>query len=444
MREIINFRSLFFLGMADLVENPKLCAQCGAPGCVFKCPCKQVNYCGKMCQHLDWHKHARNCRARLRGAVKKAILQHGSYDVEVAKAWREAGCAHLKEGRFPHAEMCFLEARQIFSLVFGERNPDTSEACRALGKVYDAMGRYDESIEMFGKSLDIEGYYHDEGSMREGVASTLCLMARPLASQGKHEEALGGLEEALEIFRRIHGDDEPADREMAAEVASSMGLSYRALGQLDRALKVQQEALRICRINNDDSQQVAMVLVRIGDVFADQGRLVEAMKNHEEALGMLRRLHGERHPSVASALSSIGNVLLKRGEYDEAHKLHTKALKIKQRVHGRHHRNVADILSIMGDNLSLQKKYDEALQSYKEALGIYTRALGTDNVKNAEMHYKIAKTRHVFGHASGLVFGQTFVEGGLESARESARIYDKLGVSNQDAANLLKQLEGSN
>jgi tetratricopeptide (TPR) repeat protein len=430
--------------MADLVENPKFCAQCGAPGCHFKCPCKQVNYCGRNCQHLDWHKHAGNCRSRLKGAVKKAILQHGRYDVQVAEAWRDAGCAHLMEGRFPHAERCFLEARQIFSLVFGERNPDTSHTCRMLGQVYDAMGRYDESIEVLGQSLDIEGYYHDEGSMSEGVASTLCLMARPLASQGKHGEALGGLEEAFEILHRIHGDG--VDHETAAEVASQMGLSHRALGQLDRALEVQQEALRICRIDNadDDSQQVAMLLVRIGDVFADQDKLVEAMTNHEEALGMLRRLHGERHPSVASALSSIGNVLLKRGEYEEALKLHKKALKIKRRVHGRDHRNVADIVSIIGDNLSLQKKYEEALQSYKEALDIYTRALGTDNVKNAEMHYKVAKTRHVSGHAGGLVFGQTFVEGSLESARESARIYDKLGVSNQDAANLLKQLEGRN
>ena len=63
--------------MADLVENPKLCAKCGAPDSSAKCPCKQVQYCCKECQVADWPFHKKVCRARLDKKVNKAKKQHG-------------------------------------------------------------------------------------------------------------------------------------------------------------------------------------------------------------------------------------------------------------------------------------------------------------------------------------------------------------------------------
>jgi hypothetical protein len=63
--------------MADLVENPKLCAKCGASDSSAKCPCKQVQYCCKECQVADWPSHKKVCRARLDKKVGKAKKQHG-------------------------------------------------------------------------------------------------------------------------------------------------------------------------------------------------------------------------------------------------------------------------------------------------------------------------------------------------------------------------------
>jgi len=51
--------------MADLLDNPKLCANCSEPGCSLRCPCKQVQYCGKECQKADWPKHKGVCRDRM-------------------------------------------------------------------------------------------------------------------------------------------------------------------------------------------------------------------------------------------------------------------------------------------------------------------------------------------------------------------------------------------
>src|SRR6056300_1139090 len=86
--------------MADLVENPKLCAKCGAPDSSANCPCKQVQYCCKECQVADWPFHKQKCRARLDKKVNKAKKQHGREDEAVADARMEAGDAHGWEERF--------------------------------------------------------------------------------------------------------------------------------------------------------------------------------------------------------------------------------------------------------------------------------------------------------------------------------------------------------
>jgi tetratricopeptide (TPR) repeat protein len=134
-------------------------------------------------------------------------------------------------------------------------------------------------------------------------------------------------------------------------------------------------------------------------------------------------------------LNYIGDVVYDQGQYDEALKLHQKALKVFRRVYGEDHKNVAQSLRKIGFVLLQQKKYDEAVEMFEEALEVYTRVLGIDNSENAAMHNRIAKAKAFSGD----------IAGGLESARESVRIYNKLGITSEQAASaaiLLRTLEG--
>ena len=72
---------------------------------------------------------------------------------------------------------------------------------------------------------------------------------------------------------------------------------------------------------------------------------------------------------------------------------------------------------------------------YEEALVGFTRALGVDSNKNADVHYNIALAKYESGD----------VAGALESARESVRIYEKLGITDeysQYAGDMVMRLEG--
>jgi tetratricopeptide (TPR) repeat protein len=128
-------------------------------------------------------------------------------------------------------------------------------------------------------------------------------------------------------------------------------------------------------------------------------------------------------------------ILNQQGEYDEALKLYRKALKIRRHVYGEDHKDVAITLCNIGVAFHGQGKHDETVEVYEEALGVYTRALGVDNKNIADVHWNIALAKRATGD----------VAGALESAMESVRIYDKLGITNtilQRAGDMLMGLEG--
>jgi tetratricopeptide (TPR) repeat protein len=99
-------------------------------------------------------------------------------------------------------------------------------------------------------------------------------------------------------------------------------------------------------------------------------------------------------------------------------------------VLGEDHKQFGESLESMGGIYAEQGKYHEAVEMYEEALAVYTRALGIDNEKNAEVLCNMAKHKALSGDVSGA----------LESARESVRIYTKLGIDNQDSQQASERL----
>ena len=119
----------------------------------------------------------------------------------------------------------------------------------------------------------------------------------------------------------------------------------------------------------------------------------------------------------------------------EALEMLQKALKIRRRALGEDHVDVATSLANIGRVYADQGKHVKALETFDKALATYDRALGVDSRDSAGVYYNIAIDKKRCGDAAGA----------LESARESVRIYTKLGINSQTsqgAADFLKELEG--
>jgi tetratricopeptide (TPR) repeat protein len=369
--------------MSDLLANPKYCQNCSAPGSEFKCPCKIGYYCSKDCQKKHWKTHKISCAYALDQDLKGAKKEHGKNAWQVAIARCESGKVWAKQGRFAEAERNFLDALRIIRKEFGaggsagDRNLFLAKASRGLGATYTKMCRFDEAAKALQESL---ACIRGELGERSGEAGdVLNDIGEVLLQHGKFRESLSTLEEAKQIHTEVGG----ATCAGVSLALTRIGCCYRRMGgHQDKEFAAFKQALAIIRdTHGNDSEEIAMALFNLGSVTHDvtqagMQNFAQARAYLEEALGIYRRVRGERHPSVGDALNNIGNLLREQHQYDDALEMHNKALKIRRRALGDDHAMVANSHHNIGRIFYDQGNHDAAQDHFKQSLAIYDRSLG--------------------------------------------------------------------
>jgi tetratricopeptide (TPR) repeat protein len=84
----------------------------------------------------------------------------------------------------------------------------------------------------------------------------------------------------------------------------------KELGHPDAARKAYERALAISEGQlGPDHPEVAVSLLNLGGLLADQGDLKRARKVYERALSILEERLGPEHPDLAFALNNFGLIL---------------------------------------------------------------------------------------------------------------------------------------
>jgi len=178
--------------------------------------------------------------------------------------------------------------------------------------------------------------------------------------KGELDKALKYYEEALKIHREV------GYRQGEASDLGNIGNVFTIKGELDKALKYYEEALKIHR-EVGYRQGEANQLGNLGIVYSIKGEFDEALKYHEEALRIDREI-GYRQ-GEASDLGNIGNVYSDKGEFDEALKYHEEALRIDREIGYRE--GEACGLGNIGNVYSIKGEFDEAFKYWDKALEIF-------------------------------------------------------------------------
>ena len=271
-----------------------------------------------------------------------------------------------------------------------------------LGKVGQATRAIDPALEHARKSGD--GIVKSE---------TLRLKADIERLEGRYDEAIKGLDEALALLTR---DDEPTKRQRAT-VLNSRGHVLWKTSRLRDAIEAFAEALVIyqfLRLPRDESR----LYNNMGVVFAAMGELEQALANYKSALKLDQRLgdryglamklgnigqaysdvgdldRGERYLRKARAMcaknddpttqldvqTSLGQVFLARGKFPEAIELFEKSLTLSRELHDRYQETRALIYLAMavlrsskkgGDALDLALEATEIARSMPMPVGEY-------------------------------------------------------------------------
>lgn len=207
----------------------------------------------------------------------------------------------------------------------------------------------------------------------EEKAGLLTDQALALYRQGKYKEAIPLAAEALGIWEKEFGPDDPAT---AAGLALLAGLNDAA-GQYDEAVKLYKRALLINeKAYGPESIETAAAANNLGAVYYNKGEYALAEPLYKKSLSIRERLLGADHPDTAVSLNNMAALYDAAGDYEKAEKFYKKSLAAREKHYGPHNPRVAVVLNNLAALYETMGRYENAKSMYKRALSIQEKEYG--------------------------------------------------------------------
>lgn len=169
------------------------------------------------------------------------------------------------------------------------------------------------------------------------------------------------------------------------ELHKAVKLNDRSLqlqenGKFQEAIELMKQALVIRRqLHGDVHPEVAVALNNLGTAYKGQAKLREAEICLKQALETFEKSLGRRHTYTAMSINNLAELYVAQGEYDEAEPLYQRALKIQEKILGVKDTDTLITQNNLAELYRLQGKYMDAEQVILRVLEIRKEALGADH-----------------------------------------------------------------
>jgi tetratricopeptide (TPR) repeat protein len=225
-----------------------------------------------------------------------------------------------------------------------------------LGSAYRGMGRFEEAIGHFQRSLDISaeiGNRPGEGWARYNIGDTY-------RETGRFGEALDHLRRSLVISREL------GERWGEGYTLNMIGDTYRSLGQLDEALQHLLPAL-VTNREIGHRRGEGFSLNMIADTYQARGDLDQAVNYYQQALAIRREI-GDRRGEGAT-LHGLGETHQKRWQFELAISYYQQSLAVRREIGDQ--RGAAQTLSDLARVRQRTGRPDAARESWRQALDLF-------------------------------------------------------------------------
>jgi len=254
----------------------------------------------------------------------------------------------LGEGR---RDLTILEAIQEGTervrADLSDRPAARAELFGAMAEVLRDLDQPVEAYELAIEALDLEQTLY--GSESPQVHETL-LRVGALTPDGDSARII--LERQLSLSHRLYGTDAPATARSLDALAT---LDLRE-GKLEDAVSRLEEAVRIYRSSEVDPRRLAEALGQLADNLEPLDRADEAVAAAREAHEILATTFGEGHSRTAALGARLAQALTAAGRYGEARPLYESSIAVMEAELGSTHattlsywNNYAILLRLMGD-----------------------------------------------------------------------------------------------
>ena len=273
--------------------------------------------------------------------TESLALQPQLHDKSRISTLLELGRARWNAGDLAGAEAPLQEALRLSQANFGAAGQLSGRSLWALGQLRYQQNRFIDAKQLYNRGLAI---LEDTGAPPTDVSALLDDLAQVYVSEQQWTLAKQTYERALEIDRRILGDDHP-------RVAM--------------------------RVNN-----LAVVAQNTGDLKLAEALFRDAISRHEKA-------YGNQHPETGVARGNLGLLLQREGRLTEAEPLLRNALDTLLKLDGPDNYNVAYARVSLAMLLHDKGALAEAESEFRQALAVYDKSLPVNHQYRAAalMHF---------------------------------------------------------
>lgn len=286
----------------------------------------------------------------------------GTQSPEVAATVSKLADLYFKQGQYDNAEVLYRRALEIREKTIGVYRSDIEESRQSLDRVRTVRK---ESAEV--KVADPWNTQTNSASAKDNqfLSGSHSVVGSRTGqfSTGQHAAA-----------SRTGQFERPGSR---------TGQHLARTGQNDRFMNTTRE------VNVKDSS-TSLDALSADTILGDQ-KEIDAIKEAEVEVKLIRQMMGKKHPQVADALTKLADLYCRRKWYKEMEPILVEALKIRETSEGVDTIQVSTSVKNLARLYYFQKRFDVAEPLFVRAVSLRVRALGRNHPRVADVEEQYAK-----------------------------------------------------
>jgi tetratricopeptide (TPR) repeat protein len=330
--------------------------------------------------------------------LRAARKAYGRYAIECAKIMSSLADIFSEEGDYERALTVHKEASSIYSTKLGDIHFTTIDSNIHVGEALEALGRYDEAIQMYYNVLVMRKEL--KGDTDSSVADAGILMSRALRKKkGRQSFALKELKRALKVYRASLGDKHPKVSATVDDIAST----YIEDGNFSKAALILDEVVKLkAATNGMYNADVANSLMQLGIAQQSSGETAKALQSMKKAYTIYVSVDGENAEQTILTLEHIAGFLRKNKDHKQAINTYMAVLKGKKTKMSDADPSVADTYADLGLCLQDIGNLEKATKCLKQSLTIYLQT-SSDVQKVAQVMHNLGIVHQLRGAAKEAV-----------------------------------------
>lgn len=251
---------------------------------------------------------------------------------------------------------------------------DKASVLNGIGIVYYQMSELDKALKNMNDALRIrELILNHSHYLTADIYGNIGMV---YVSYAEPEIASDLYDKALNIRIKVFGEKHIT----VGRTYNNLANVYKDMGKLDKAELYFRKAIDILGALSPGNLDLGIILGNLGDTEARNKEFSESIKHFTESIKILKKYFGELHPYVAITIDNLGLAYAGMGNLNDAVKNHNLAYSIAKKLYpGKSNILFSQILDELGQIKEIRKDYNGALKLYQKSVSNIYRDVDENN-----------------------------------------------------------------